>query len=108
MLLITFSYWMPRVAMNTTGMPSLISAIGPVLHLRRGHALGVDVADFLELQRAFQRHRVVIPAAEEQPVLPLTERPGDVAADSFCLSTCSICSGIAHRPSISSWHCAGS
>ena len=29
MLETTFSYWLFRVAMNTTGMPSSISAIGP-------------------------------------------------------------------------------
>jgi hypothetical protein len=29
MLLITFSYCTPRVATKTTGIPSLISAIGP-------------------------------------------------------------------------------
>jgi hypothetical protein len=36
-------------------------------------ALGVDVGDFLELQRAFQRDRVVVAAAEEQRVLLVGE-----------------------------------
>jgi hypothetical protein len=37
-----------------------------VLQLSAGIGLGVDIADFLELQRAFQRHREHRPAAEEQ------------------------------------------
>ena len=36
-----------------------------MLHLRAGHALCVDVTDFLEFQRAFQGHRVVHAAAKE-------------------------------------------
>jgi hypothetical protein len=39
----------------------------------------VDVADFLQLQGAFQRNGIVIPAAEEQPVLALAEVARDVA-----------------------------
>ena len=37
----------------------------PVLQLARGIRLGVDVRDFLQLERAFHRDRVVHPAAEE-------------------------------------------
>ena len=40
----------------------------PVLHLAGGIAFGVDVADFLELQRAFERHRKVGAAAEVEHV----------------------------------------
>ena len=40
----------------------------PVLHLAGGIAFGVDVADFLELQRAFQRHRIIGAAAEIEHV----------------------------------------
>ena len=39
-----------------------------VLHLARGIAFGVDVADFLELQRAFQRQRIIRAAAEIEHV----------------------------------------
>src|SRR2546426_7135373 len=37
-------------------------------HLRRGIALGVDVADLLELQGALECHREVPPAAKVQHV----------------------------------------
>ena len=50
-----------------------------MLHLGGGHAFGVDVADFLELQRAFERHRIVISPAKEQPVLALAESVGNRA-----------------------------
>src|SRR3546814_6034705 len=39
-----------------------------VLHLTRGIALGMDVADFLELQRAFERERIVGAAAEVEHI----------------------------------------
>ena len=45
----------------------------PVLHLARGIAFGVDVADFLELQRAFQRQRIVRAAAQIQHVARLRD-----------------------------------
>ena len=44
-----------------------------VFHFGGGHALGVDIADFLELQRAFQGDGVVIAAAEEEPVFAVAE-----------------------------------
>jgi hypothetical protein len=49
-----------------------------VLELAGRVGLGVDVGDFLELERAFQRDRVVQPAAEEQRVVLAGElfRPG--------------------------------
>jgi hypothetical protein len=40
-----------------------------VLELAGRVGLGVDVADLLELERAFQRDRVVQPAAQEERVL---------------------------------------
>ena len=40
-----------------------------VLELAGRIGLGVDVGDFLELERAFERDRVVQAAAEEQRVL---------------------------------------
>ena len=40
-----------------------------VLHLARSESLRVDIADFLELQAAFQRHGVIQPAADEESVL---------------------------------------
>jgi hypothetical protein len=47
-----------------------------VLQLARRIRLGVDVRDFLELQRAFERDRVVQPASQEQRVLLLREMLG--------------------------------
>ncbi len=40
-----------------------------VLHLGGGHALGVDVADFFEFERAFERDGIRVASAEEQPVV---------------------------------------
>ena len=50
-----------------------------MLHLAGGVALGVDVGDLLELERALERDRVVQAAAQEQRVLLLREalRPAD-------------------------------
>ena len=42
--------------------------VGPVLHLAGRIALGVDVGDLLELQRAFERDREVDAAAQEQEI----------------------------------------
>ena len=54
----------------------------PVLHLAGGIALGVDVGDLLELERAFERDRIVDAAAQEQevgaavePLRDLLDRP---------------------------------
>ena len=44
-----------------------------VLHLAGGIALGVDVADLLQLQRAFQRDREAVAAAEVQHVARLRD-----------------------------------
>ena len=44
-----------------------------VLHLAGRIAFGVDVGDLLQLQRAFERDRIVDAAAEEQEVAALVE-----------------------------------
>jgi hypothetical protein len=54
-----------------------------VLHLRGGHALGVDVRDFLEFERAFEGGRVVVAAAQEEPVLAVDVLLGDLLDASF-------------------------
>ena len=69
MLLMTLSYWLPLRRDEHDRHALVDQRDRAVLHLGGGHALGVDVADFLQLQRAFQRDRIVIAAAEEQPVL---------------------------------------
>ena len=51
----------------------------PVLHLRGRQALGVDVADLLQLERALQGHRVVDAAAQVEPVVALDVALGEVA-----------------------------
>ena len=48
----------------------------PVLELARRIRLGVDVRDFLELERAFERDRIVQPAAEEKRVFLARELLG--------------------------------
>ncbi len=48
-----------------------------VLEFAGGVGLGVDVGNFLELQRALHRDRVVLAAAEEQRVLLVDEILGD-------------------------------
>ena len=50
-----------------------------VLQLARRIRLGVDVRDFLELQRAFHRDRVHRAAAEEQRVVLVGEALREVA-----------------------------
>ena len=47
----------------------------PVLHLRRGIALGVDVGDLLELERALERHREVDAASQVERVGGRAEEP---------------------------------
>ena len=53
----------------TTGMALVTSAKRAVLELAGGVGLGVDVADFLELERAFQGDGVVQAAAEKERVI---------------------------------------
>ena len=50
----------------------------PVLHLARRIALGVDVADLFELERALERHWEIVPAAEVQEVRRIFEQVGDM------------------------------
>ena len=64
-----------------TGMSASTSASGPCLSSPAGIGLGVDVGDFLELERAFHRDRVVHAAAEEQRVLLV----GESLAPSFSI-----------------------
>ena len=52
----------------------------PVLHLAGRIALGVDVRDLLQLERALERDRVVDPAPEIQEVTPLVEPLRDLLA----------------------------
>ena len=47
-----------------------------MFHLTRGIAFGVDVADLLELQRAFQRHRELGAAAEVKHVTGRRDQVG--------------------------------
>ena len=57
---------------------------GPVLQLAGGIALGVDVGDLLELQRAFERERIACPAARGRARrAPST---GSCAIASYCCS----------------------
>ena len=56
-------------AIATTGISEVDERERPVLELARGVGLGVDVADLLQLQRAFERDRIVHAAAEEERVL---------------------------------------
>jgi hypothetical protein len=71
MLDMTLSYWRPLVGDEDGGHALVDEGDGSVLHLGGGHALGVDVGDFLELERAFEGGRVVVAAAEEEPVLSI-------------------------------------
>ena len=69
----------------------------PVLHLAGRIALGVDVGDLLELERAFERDRIVDAAAEEQEVGAVVEPLRDLArsrADALiaCSMICGSCS----------------
>ena len=47
-----------------------------MLHFGGGHSFGMDVADFLQLQRPFQRDRIMVASPQEQPVLLLAEFAG--------------------------------
>ena len=73
MLDLSFSSSASFGATVTTGMSLVDERERAVLELARRVRLGVDVGDFLELERAFERDRVVQPAAEEQRVLLLRE-----------------------------------
>ena len=68
MLPIIFSNTWSCGAIVTTGMLLVDERDRPVLHLAGRIALGVDVGDLLQLQRAFERDRVVDAAAEVEEV----------------------------------------
>src|ERR1039458_7644440 len=51
--------------------------VGAVLHLAGGVAFGVDVGNFLELERAFERDGVVDAAAEEEEVAGVGVEAGE-------------------------------
>ena len=76
-LLTSLSWTGERVAMATSGHLGVEQRDGPVLQLARRVALGVDVADLLELQRALQRHRVAAAAADEHEAAGVDVAPGD-------------------------------
>ena len=50
----------------------------PMLHFARRIAFGVDVRNLLQLQRAFERDRVVDSAAQVEEVGPVVEPAGDL------------------------------
>ena len=72
----TFSSSASLGAITTTGMSRVHQRERAVLELARGIGLGVDVGDLLQLERAFERDRVVDAAPEEQRVLALGEALG--------------------------------
>ena len=49
-----------------------------MLELTRRIALGVDVGNLLELERAFQRDRIDLPTSEEESMVLLHESLGDL------------------------------
>ena len=56
-----------------------------VLHLAGRIALGVDVGDLLQLQRAFERDRIVDAAPEVEEVAALIEALGDLLGERLAL-----------------------
>ena len=57
-----------RVARTTTGKIFVDERVGAVLHFAGGIAFGVDVGNFFELQRAFERDGIVDAAAEIEKI----------------------------------------
>ena len=55
----------------------LDQADGPVLQFARGVSLGMDIADFLHLQAAFQADRVIQPPADEEDVMRVGHLGGE-------------------------------
>ena len=93
-----------RGASTTTGMFSSISAIGPCFISPRGVALGVDVGDLLELERALERDRVAEAAAEEEHVACAC----DELARGLLITRASYLSTRSHerRHLVSAWRCS--
>ena len=56
-----------------------------MLHLAGRIALGVDVGDLLQLQRAFERDRIVDAAPEVEEVAALVEALGDLLGERLAL-----------------------
>jgi len=54
--------------------------VGAVLHFAGGVALGVDVGDFLQLERAFEGDGVMDAAAEEKEIVRRAEDLGELLA----------------------------
>ena len=71
--------WVGRVlgGDDNDGEGLVDEGVGAVLHLAGGVALGVDVGDLLELERALQRDGVVDAAAEEEEVVGGVEGAGE-------------------------------
>ena len=76
MLAMTFSYTEFFGQRKTDGV-RIDERDGAVFHLRGGIALGVDVGDFLELQRAFERDGEVDLARQEQEAVGVAVFLGD-------------------------------
>jgi hypothetical protein len=72
---------------------------GAVLEFARGVGLGVDVADLLELERAFEGQGIHPAAAQEEDVARLGEPGGDAAAGSLMPSAWFTRPGIWRRAS---------
>ena len=67
-----------------------MSAMGPVLHLAGGIALGVDVRNLLQLERALERDGVVGAAPEEKEVAHVLVLAGQ------CLQVAALFERLAH------------
>ena len=78
MLPIIFSNTWSCGAIATTGMLLVDQRDRTVLHFAGRIALGVDVRNLLQLQRAFERDRIVDAAAEKQEVGAVVEPAGDL------------------------------
>ena len=67
--------------MATTGMCSSISAMGPCFISPAGIALGVDVADLLELERPFQRDGEIDAPAQVEEIGALEKGLREILVD---------------------------
>ena len=65
--------------MPTTGVSASSKRDRAVLHLAGGVALGVDVGDLFEFERALERGRIVDVAAHEEATAHLTNLARDLA-----------------------------
>ncbi len=99
MLLLSFSSSSSFGATVTTGMSLVDQGQRAVLELAGRVGFGVDVADFLELERPFQRDRVVQAAAQEQRVVLL----GEAARPSWTSCGSSASTGLQAPPAGGAW-----